>query len=210
MYVDWGGSADHGGSGPTAGHLQLSLNPNFTQVIYGQDGATYSRDVGGLQPATTYYMRALFRSVAGDSGWSATGSFGTIGNNVTQAPVASNVSSSSADISWAFPASGGTPDTYTLQVARDPGFSQIVVDRYAGWTQNFLVTDLPQNTIFYTRVRAGKVVWGPWSPTSSFKTLTGAKVQRNGQWVNATPYARVNGVWQPVSVFKRVGGAWRG
>lgn len=80
--VQWGGSADFGGSTPDQTWLQLATDAGFGNIIYSNFTGGFTHDswwpVGGLTAGTTYYARAAYHNAAGWSGWSGTGSSKTL------------------------------------------------------------------------------------------------------------------------------------
>jgi len=67
-------------SGAATYQVQVSTSNDFSTIVSDQTGLTAtSVSISGLNPATTYYWRALASNSIGNSSWSATWSFTTAG-----------------------------------------------------------------------------------------------------------------------------------
>lgn len=100
-------------------------------------------------------------------------------------PVASNIATTSALISWGAPSDNGgaAVDEYQLQVDTGSGFSSPVWSNTFNGTGNASqnVTGLSANTHYYARVRAhNSAGWGDWSGSASFTTAGGAPASPSG------------------------------
>lgn len=204
--VDFAGSGDHGGSGVDSYVFHLATDANFANVIRNQAGPSVAT---GLAPGTRYWARSYAHNAAGWSGASGSSSFVTSAFG-TAAPTISGIGPDSATVNWTAP-SGGTPTGYQVQWAKDVNFTS-ALQTYEGntWATSRQLTALSPATKYWTRVRSRTSTgWGDWSAATTFDTLSGAKVRRNGAWVDAPVYARVGGQWVVAKVWKRVNGAWK-
>lgn len=174
--------------------VQLSTTSDFTAVLLEFPGiTTTSISVPDLNTATTYYWRVQSRNNVGVSDWSETRSFNTqpptLAAPMLIAPANKSPNAWTVlDFQWS-----EVPATqyYLLQIATDPGFSNLVkgIRNIQGTTKN--VGILPNSKTLHWRVRAeSNAGVGPWSETWSLTTASsGVQVagEASGMWVAAQP-----------------------
>lgn len=163
---------------------------------------------GALTPGTRYYFRARTHNVNGWSAWSGYNSYVTLNVPTTNTPTLSNVTQTSATVTYTDKEDWGSP----------------VIERQVGWSTSSTanpgttknapggvanVSGLIPGTVYYFRSRnRNSVGWGPWSPARSSKTTPGAWVKVGGVWKPAVPYVRVGGVWKVARPWARIFGFW--
>lgn len=115
-------------------------------------------------------------------------------------PVASNIATTSALISWGSPTDNGgaAVDEYQLQADTGSGFSSPV------WNSTFsgtgsdsqTITGLKANTHYYARVRAhNSAGWGDWSGSAEFTTAGGVPSVPSGLGVTKTSKNSISVSW---------------
>jgi len=206
--MNWTGSTDNGGSGVDAYHLQVDNDATFASPILSFNSNS-GAGLTGLSPGTKYYGRVQAHNGAGWGGYSAAGSF-TTNTYQLAAPTLTTTSPTSMHVAWGSPPTADTPTGWDLQVATSSDFSSIVKTASgATWGTSTDITGLSPGTNYFVRVRAHTASgFGAFSPTASLKTLTGAKVMRNGSWVDAPAYVYRGGSWVSCTVYKYRGGTW--
>lgn len=199
------GPADNGGLNPDAYTCHVATNSSVNPYFL---DSYQNTSVGGLAPNTTYWGQGFWHNGSGWSGGSAITAFTT---NAYQlgTPVWSNIGPTNATLTWGNPPTSDAASQYNLQIATDSAFTQIVGNFTSGWSTNFGATGLTPATTYYSRVRASTSTgWGVFSATSSAKTLSGAKIMRNGTWIDAPAYIYRNGTWVAAAVYKNRNGTW--
>lgn len=206
--IYWGAPDDLGGSGLDYSWLQVGTS-NFGNLIYdNQQPGWNGRSLGGLAPATTYFMRAVAHNAAGWGAWSGVSSFLT-GVYQPPAPTISAINPDNLTVGLTPPNDAAGPKMFHLQWSRSSSFASVEGDVTTTWATSYKVTGLLPATTYYFRVQANPSTgWGYYSGTSSSTTLSGAKVLVNGNWVNAVAYVRSGGTWKLAKVYKRANGAW--
>lgn len=196
------------GPAPTGYELQHATNSSFTGATTLSGGWATSRTISGLVPGTAYWFRVRANSGSGWGAWSSAITQTTSSYQLAAPSVV--VQAVTADLSWSNPPTSDAPTRYDIQVAQDANFTaSLQTISSTTWANSRTVTGLKPGTQHWFRVRAGTASgMGAYSPATSVKTLSGAKIRVNGAWVDAIAYARVGGVWKQVLVQKRVGGAW--
>lgn len=205
-FADFSGSADNGGSSIDQYRIHVATDSGFSNVIRDQVAPS---SITGLAPGTRYWVRAFAHNANGYSGASGASSFLT-SSYATSAPTISAIGPDVATVNWVAP-SGATPTGYEIQWAKDAAFTS-GLQTYTSdtWGTSRGLTGLAPATKYWTRVRSKTSTgYGDWSAATSFDTLSGAKIRRNGAWVDAPVYARVGGQWVVAKVWKRVNGAWK-
>ncbi|QUC01097.1 fibronectin type III domain-containing protein [Cellulosimicrobium cellulans] len=129
-------------------------------------------------------------------------------NGVSSGPSISNLSTTSATVSWGASTNGNgaTVNGYQLQVLQG---STVVYDNTAtSLSRN--VTVLSPGVTYSARVRARNSagLFSGWSSTS-FTTVSGMKVRVGGVWRNAKVWVRLGGTWRQAKVYVRNGGTWK-
>ena len=153
--VRWSpGTAAGGYNGPWASYLVVAstspdyLGTNISSYTYSVNSATLP-----LAANTSYYFRIRAYNAGGmtDYRWLALGSTVTTVNPPLYMP-AVNFSTYSLTLQWG--ANGNGPDTwYTAQAATDAGFTAVLGSSVTRNT-TAVISGLPSNTLYYTRVRA--------------------------------------------------------
>ena|GEM_PF-476685 len=155
--VRWSpGTAAGGYNGAWASYLVVaSTSPDYLGTNISSH--TYSYTINSatlpLSANTTYYFRVQAYNAGGmtDYTWLALGSTVTMVNPPLYM-AAVNFSSYSLTLQWG--ANGNGPDTwYTAQAATDPGFTAVLGSSVTRNT-TAVISGLPPNTYYYTRVRA--------------------------------------------------------
>ena len=155
----------------------------FTDVVL-DSVTTRLRLVADLAPATEYFWHVRGEGAEGAGPWSAARSFVTATTAPASAPDLLAPDAEAADldnpVAFAWGAvEGGT--TFTLHVATDAGFTNVVVDSTT--TSTVLDLDLARGQQHHWRVRAeNEGGEGPWSPVRAFEvaaatTSEGAPLQ---------------------------------
>lgn len=129
------------------------------------------------------------------------------------APVASNITDNDVTLTWtAAPANGSAVSTYGLYVSEVSNFASYV---YQAWVGNVLTKTLSNllkpGKKYYTRTRAQAAAGvGPYSPTSSFTTLSGGAYVSDGTaWKMASVFVSDGANWDPAQVSVSDGTAWK-
>jgi beta-glucosidase len=144
--LSWAASTDNLG---VAGYDVVRVQGSTETVLAAP--ATNSAALTGLTPSTGYTVAVYARDAAGNrSARSGTVAFTTTGGNVQPptapgTPVASNVTSSAATLTWT-PSSGGSGPPYSYQVVRVQGGTETVVATSA--TTSATVTGLNASTAY--------------------------------------------------------------
>lgn len=206
--IGWGAPDDHGGSGLDYSWLQVGKT-NFGNLIYDNQSPGWNgRNLGGLAPATTYFMRAAAHNAAGWGAWSGVSSFLT-GVYQPPAPTFSAINPDNLTVGLTKPNDAAAPTNFHLQWSRNSNFATVDGEVTAAWASSYRVTGLLPATTYSFRTQANPGTgWGYYSATTTATTLSGAKVLVNGQWVNAVAYVRSGGTWVLAKVYKRANGAW--
>lgn len=169
-------------SGAQVYDLQVATDAGFSEMVFDLPGlAGTSHQISGLDYLTMYYWRVRTRNDAGASGFSQARKFTTEDDPVVAPPMPVLVApqdqstdvSTSPSLKWN---TAPTATSYRVQVAKDPLFSELVVDE-SGLTNNILVlSDLDFETLYYWRVRSVNV-GGSSSFTQSWRFETEAQPQ---------------------------------
>jgi hypothetical protein len=157
-------------------HLQVAKDSLFSVIVVNDSSLTsLTKDVTGLQNATTYYWRVKGLNAKGSGAYSAAWTFttkeGTPGQPNLLAP-ANNAVNQPVDVTLRWNHILG-PISYFVQVGTDTSLTLgLVVSDSSSADSMRTVTGLAQNTKYYWRVR-GKNVGGigPFSPVYNFTTI---------------------------------------
>lgn len=156
-------------------HLQVAKDPNFGNLIVNVDTLTsLCYEVADLSVNTEYFWRVAAINLGGSSGFSQTRTFVTAPlppstkvNLVNPPNNATNVLVN-VDFKWDAVADA---DLYTLQIATDPEFTNIIVNNNKVFNNTKTIFNLPPLTKLYWRVRAeNDGGFSPWSDTWNFTT----------------------------------------
>jgi hypothetical protein len=112
----------------------------------------------------------------------------------------------------------------TVNVAFTDGYSALPIDaRQIGWGTDSgspqytmssdgsdTVTGLTPGRTYYFWARThNSSGWGPWSASSTTRSIGGVLVRVGTENKIAIPYVRVSGVWQPAQPWVRYTGVWK-
>ena len=156
--------------------IQVSTKSDFSQIVLDQNNILNSYfPIDNLSLGTAYYWRVCATNVFGTSAWSDVWSFKVekslfgLSRVKLSLPLnnATNITMYTSLI-W-LPLEGAT--LYHLQLALDPNFSELLIDKYDISNGYFQIDRLLSNTKYYWRVRAtnGKE-WCLWSEERNFTT----------------------------------------
>jgi choice-of-anchor B domain-containing protein len=167
----WGAVAD-----ATSYDLDVATDAGFSNIVLSADGltATNYTPTAALNTGTTYYWRIQTNGTCGSSPYSATFSF-TTQVAVPSAPTLLTPTNGATNqslqptLTWNV-VSGAT--SYSLQVATDAGFSNVVIAVSGLAAANYTpTTSLANNTTYYWRVLASNGSGdGAYSTAFSFTT----------------------------------------
>lgn len=157
-------------------HIQLSEDEYFSTTLLDVKGIPLTRYAANdLRDATWHYWRVSASNAAGTGPWSVVSRFRTVRPAPAQprliAPADAAVDvSERPEFTWH---ADSLADTYTVQVARDEGFTDLVVDMKHLQANRLLSPQtLPNNTQLYWRVSAANESGsGPLSEVWSFTTI---------------------------------------
>ncbi len=160
-------------AGSNSYNLQVADNPNFTAPDVNQTGITstsYTIALPTIKSNTVFYWRVA--SVIGGctSMWSSTFTFKTPYDSPTLLSPINHRSCTpmSYKFQWNSP-TGAT--AFRIQIAKDAGFSDIVVDQDNIMDLYYDVSGLQELTNYYWRVRGEDIAnTGLWSATWDFET----------------------------------------
>jgi len=150
--------------------LEIATDQYFAMVIDSQSFAagtnTYHVPGATLVRATTYYWHVRAANAANqDRGWSAYRTFRTkISPPTLSSPVdLATLNYNRPKFEWTDVARASN---YSLQVARDNGFTALVLSITATNSNYTPTADLPANVPLFWRVRTNNTVYGPsnWTP----------------------------------------------
>ena len=158
---------------------QLANDNTFANPLLARDDLTTPQATAALQPGGTYYWRVRAGIPTGGgnglrwSNWSAVRSFTTI----TLAPPVMSAPADGAGgltpaVTAKWTASPGAA-VYTVQVARDLGFRDMLAARSDLTGGSYDIPGLLRAAKYFWRMRAGDgKSWGAWSPVFSFTVAT--------------------------------------
>lgn len=165
------------GSAITDYDVQVDDNSDFSSPV-----GTYNRgdNVTGLSPGARYYVRARATNGVGTSAWSASISFvaSSTAPSTPVAPAISNILVNGARATWTYPPANGSAITgYTLQVAKNTGFTVGLVT-FNPTSSPYDFTGIDPATVYYARLSAtngvGTSSYGPYATFTSGATVPGA------------------------------------
>lgn len=156
--------------------VQLSSSNTFAANVYTKQGVTdTAAETPSLLPNTVYYWRVKSIGEGGESLWSVARSFTTCpptvamlpGTPSLQSPIA-NAKDAAAPLRLLW-AQTERAYTYTVQVAKTPGFEQPVVTRDGLINTQYDMATLDASTTYYWRVRGVNAYGvGSWSDARAF------------------------------------------
>lgn len=194
---------------------------DLIQIGIGTSGATaptiiYTANSAGIYTITgrvsgaTYKTWARCHNSEGYGPWS--GYVLTTTKNVPgtpSAPTISNPTQISCDVAFVAPADGGSPITaYQVAYGTVPGVQSTISADITG--SPYAATLLLPGTTYYFYVRAKNIYgYGPWSASTTMKTIAGTRVNVAGVWHEAIPYVKVGGVWKLARPWAKNAGVWK-
>jgi hypothetical protein len=195
-------------TGASSYTLQIATDNGFNNLIYNHSGLTLTaQEVNGLINNSLYYWRVNAVKSGVTSNWSTVWSFTTI-SAIPSAPTLLDPANTATKVavnptlSWNA-ATGAL--SYTLQVATDSGFVNLIYNQNGVTSTSQLVAGLNYNTLYYWKVNAvntgGTSIWSTiWSFTTTIP-IPGAPVL-------TTPlYNATNTSLNPVFSWEIVNGA---
>jgi cellulose 1,4-beta-cellobiosidase len=200
-------------SGAASYKVYFEIGSSSTKNLAGTvtSGTSYTHT--GLQPSTTYYYYITAVNSAGESGYSyygsaATSSSGGGGETVPSAPTgvtAAAQSSSSIQISWTAPSSGGTPTYYNIWRASSADGTYTTIGSVYGTTTSYTNTNLSASTTYYYKVdaqnSAGKSSQSSYASATTSSSGGGTTVPNAPTGVTATTQSSssIQITWNTVS-----------
>lgn len=149
--------------------LQVSKDNLFTDLIFTRDSLVSPEvNLSGLKNSQNYFWRVKGTNQYGQSEWSATFNFTTLLTNPQLSYPSAEIEniSPSPQFIWR---SVETSDYYTLQVAEDSSFLNLVYEESGISDTSKSIDGLKTFTKFYWRVRAENAITiSEWSPVRSF------------------------------------------
>jgi hypothetical protein len=164
--------------------VQLATDDEFNDIAFDAENVTETTyEVNGLDYSSTYFWRVMAHNEVGSSPWSEEWSFTTIDEPVPSpsTPVLISPGNGATDVPlnptlvWNGSANASE---YTLHVAFDPNFANLIVSAGNVADTLYNLNDLANNTLIYWRVRAhnsGGI--SPWSAAWRFTTQTATNVE---------------------------------
>lgn len=159
--------------------LQVSRNDAFTDLVYTSDTLIEpAATVAGLAAGTRYWWRARAYNDAGYSAWSSAFSFTTVTDAALKPATPTLLAPASgatgvpvnASLTWN---AAARATTYTVQLARNQGFTDGVQYRAGVTATSAGFGDLLTNTPYFWRVKAVNATSeSDWSATWYFVTTT--------------------------------------
>jgi len=156
-------------------HLQVSKNPDFKNLIV--DVPTLKDlcyELKNLDVNTEYFWRVAAINLGGSSGFSPVWNFVTAplppSSKVNLVNPPNNATKVLVNVDFKWDAVDGA-DVYTLQIATDPDFTNIIVNNNKVFSNTKTIFNLPPLTKLYWRVRAeNDGGFSPWSDVWNFTT----------------------------------------
>jgi hypothetical protein len=215
--VTWDAPTDNGGSALTGYRVQRATNAGFTTGVVAVDVSATPRSyqVTGLAHGTQYWFRVLAKNSTGDSSFSTSDS-ATTGITTPSAPAqptASNIGPTTATVTWSASGidNGGSALTgYEVQRATNASFTGATQTGVGAGTLSINYSGLTPGTDYWVRVRAVNAAGsGDWSPSRTFKTLSGVKVGDGAVWKDALVWVGNGTAWVLALVKSGDGSAWK-
>lgn len=177
--------------------------PTSYRDVY--SASTYT--LGGLARNSTYYFWFRLYNDKGVSPWSDRTSARTL--NVPpapNAPIITNVTSSSVHVKYAGNGNGGSPITaWQIGYGTNPAGPSTIINGYDTDIKNLT----PGATYYFWGRGVNKFGPGPWSVKTRADLRAGAWVSVNGVPKKAVPYVKHNGVWKVAEAQIKIAGLWK-
>lgn len=157
--------------------IEISKDYNYTNVILVDSILTdTSYTTTGLSSQTTYFWHIKAVNVGGESQWSSTYTFRTLGDpNTCNLLYPQNnsyyINTTNLKFIWTKATEMKSIQNYHFMLARDQQFTEIMSNDSLLIDTNKVVNNLLNNTIYYWKTRAkNQVGWGNWSTVNNFRT----------------------------------------
>ena len=162
----------------TSYQIQISQNQDFAiQVVDIELSQTSLAITSALSQLTAYYWRVKGKNPGGAGEWSAPWSFTTSVAPPTLASPTDNTVNLEINPTLSWNAVVGVT-SYSLQVATDSNFSNIVIDQPDISTVSYPISGLINSTTYYWRVRSDHTTSAsPWTSARSFTTIVAVPPQ---------------------------------
>ena len=166
-------------AGAISYHIQISLNSNFTSLVYDQTGITSTSHTipsGNLVGQTQYFWRVSAINAGGEGPFSGIFNF-TTGVGVPAAPFLLAPANNSTGVSRTPVLDWNTvpnATSYRVQVSTDSNFTSTIVNAVTGSSSQYTVPSgiLSYGTLYYWRANATNASGtGPWSEKWKFTTI---------------------------------------
>jgi hypothetical protein len=154
--------------------IQVATDAAFTNIVKDSSMVDSAWHVGPLLNCTNYYWRGKTTNANGVSAWSTAWTFKTIAIKPAAPALVSPTDNAAGVIltptlSWS--AGDNCTDSYHLQVAKDAGFTNGVMNTWTTQTSQVLST-LEQGTFYYWHVKAiNSVDSSSYSASRNFQTV---------------------------------------
>ena len=183
-YLDWQDVTDP--SMPVTYSLQLASDPNFSNIVLKKEGLTDSdytlneeEKLAAVKQETPYYWRVkAIDSASNESEWSTPWSFYVAAPSVPalSPPETDSKAEPLAHFDWNDASSLSPPIAYNLQIASDPNFSSIILEKKGIAESEYAISEeeeLPavkKEAPYYWRVKAidNEGNESEWSTAQSF------------------------------------------
>ncbi|NUM71580.1 MAG: fibronectin type III domain-containing protein, partial [Ignavibacteriaceae bacterium] len=186
-------------------HLQVATDAGFSNIVIDENNLPLpSFQASSLAPLTTYHWRVKSRNTSGESAWSQTSVFRTIGQpfqTVLVSPRNDSVVTGTVKAVWRKPAEmTETILGYHIQVSAFQDFSTLAFENQSVTDTSVNLSNLNFDTRYYWRVRArNEVNFGSWSQVWSFRTI----IQTPDATVLFRPSDFTEGLLNPVTLVWR-------
>lgn len=193
-----GGDGVHGFVSGHNHRPKLQTASGFLNIPHNADGSK------------TFYATVR---MTGFSGHLSQGSTGWTLDSISRIPDAptkpafSDVKQTSLTASFTPNGTGGLPLTqYQLAYGDDAAANDTTITS----AESQPIIGLLPGTTYYFRARArNSIGWGPWSAVSNTSTMSGVRVNLNGNWKRAIPYVKDAGVWKRAMTYGKIAGVWK-
>jgi hypothetical protein len=182
--------------------------PQHFTAANASGGAT----ITGLTPGTTYYFWAQTHNAIGYSPYGPRSSYKTLSlPGAPPKPTISLITPGSFYVRVRPPVNGGSAITgYEFAVGKSSDVNAREIWLASSIPERLVEGRVP-GTQYYVWVRAkNSYGWGPWSPSATVTTLSGAYIYNGTMkvWMKAVPYVNVGGVWKPAQAWRKNVGYW--
>lgn len=209
LVADFEDGESDGGAEIDERQIGYGTSSNIQNMLHTQSFQDYA-NVSGLTTGVTYYFWGRTHNENGWSNWGPRSSVKTLKTpDAPTAPLLTNVTPISVQVSWQNNSSGGSPFT-GFQVGYSTDDEDTAPDIILSATNPQQVTNLTPGVTYFFWVRArNSLGWGPWSAKSSTATHTGIRIFTSNTWKLAVPYVRQGGVWKRAVPYCKTAGEWK-